>query len=58
MGGLLPGIGGGMAKAGIVEGLYVGELAGLILIWIGYEFCTKAPAPNKVNTAISAQAMS
>lgn len=58
VGGLLPGIGGGMAKAGIVEGLYVGELAGLILIWIGYEFCTKAPAPNKVNTAISAQAMS
>ncbi len=55
---MLPGIGGGMAKAGIVEGLYVGELAGLILIWIGYELCTKAPAPNKVNTTISAQAMS
>ena len=55
---MLPGIGGWMAKAGIVEGLYVGELAGLILIWIGYEFCTKAPAPNKVNTTMSAQTVS
>ena len=36
VGGLLPGIGGGMAKAGLVEGLYVGELIGLVLIWLGY----------------------
>ncbi len=36
IGGLLPGIGGGMAKAGYVEALYVGELIGLILIWFGY----------------------
>ena len=46
VGGILPGIGGGMAKAGIVEALYVGELAGLILIWIGYELCVRAPAPR------------
>ncbi|MFQ5422608.1 MAG: hypothetical protein ACE5F9_01360 [Phycisphaerae bacterium] len=44
LGALLPGIGGGMAKAGIVEGLYVGELAGLILIWIGYTRCVRRPA--------------
>jgi len=36
VGGILPGIGGSMAKAGIVEALYVGELMGIILIWIGY----------------------
>jgi hypothetical protein len=41
LGALLPGIGGGMAKAGIVEGLYIGELAGLMLIWAGYELCVR-----------------
>ena len=35
-GGLLPGVGGGMAKAGYVEALYVGEFVGLLLIWLGY----------------------
>jgi len=44
-GALLPGIGGSMAKAGIVEALYVGEFLGLILIWWGYELCTRAPKP-------------
>lgn len=42
-GALLPGIGGGMAKAGVVEGLYVGELVGLVLIWLGYAACVRAP---------------
>ncbi len=37
VGAILPGIGGGLAKAGIVEALYVGELVGLLLIWAGYE---------------------
>jgi len=36
VGALLPGIGGAMAKGGLVEALYVGECVGLILIWIGY----------------------
>lgn len=40
-GALLPGIGGGLAKAGYVEGLYIGEFVGIILIWIGYNFCVK-----------------
>ena len=38
-GALLPGIGGAMAKAGIVEALYVGEFVGIILIYIGYRVC-------------------
>ncbi len=41
VGALLPGIGGGMAKAGMVEALYVGEFVGIILIWFGYRTCLK-----------------
>jgi len=41
IGAILPGIGGTMAKAGMVEALYVGELIGIILIWAGYEFCVR-----------------
>ncbi|HUP24658.1 MAG TPA: hypothetical protein VNB06_17175 [Thermoanaerobaculia bacterium] len=40
IGAILPGIGGGMAKAGMVEALYVGELVGLVLIWMGFYACT------------------
>lgn len=36
LGALMPGIGGSMAKAGIVEALYIGEFLGIIIIWIGY----------------------
>jgi hypothetical protein len=36
VGGLLPGIGGAFTRFGHVEVLYVTELAGLILIYIGY----------------------
>jgi hypothetical protein len=39
VGALLPGIGGGMAKAGMVEALYIGEFIGIILIFIGYRTC-------------------
>ena len=39
VGALLPGIGGGMAKAGMVEALYIGEFIGIILIYIGYRIC-------------------
>jgi hypothetical protein len=45
VGALLPGLGGGMAKAGYVEALYIGELLGLLLIWAGYAACAKAPPP-------------
>ena len=43
VGGLLPGIGGSMAKGGVVEALYIGELVGLALIWVGYELCVRTP---------------
>lgn len=46
LGGLLPGIGGAMTKAGMVEALYVGELLGLILIIVGYVACLRSPAPR------------
>ena len=41
VGALLPGIGGGLAKAGLVEALYTGEFFGIILIWAGYRYCTR-----------------
>jgi len=43
VGGILPGIGGTLAKTGVIEALYVGEFAGLILIWIGFAINIKAP---------------
>lgn len=36
VGGLLPGVGGSFMRAGYIEVLPVTELAGLILIWLGY----------------------
>ena len=45
IGAILPGIGGGMAKAGMVEALYVGEFIGVILIWMGFRWCQK-PVPH------------
>jgi len=44
-GGILPGIGGSLTRAGVVEALYVTELAGLILIYLGYRACVAAPRP-------------
>lgn len=43
IGAMLPGIGGGLAKAGIVEALYVGEFFGLIIIWLGYAARIRPP---------------
>jgi len=43
LGGILPGVGGTMAKTGIVEALYIGEFLGLILIWIGFVVNVRAP---------------
>ncbi len=36
VGAILPGVGGSFARAGMVEVLYVTELVGLLLIWVGY----------------------
>lgn len=41
-GAILPGIGGGMAKTGIVEALYLAEFVGLLFIWGGYAFCVQS----------------
>jgi len=41
VGAILPGIGGGFARAGTVEVLYVMELLGLILIWAGYRMIAR-----------------
>ena len=40
-GGLLPGIGGASARFGHVEVLYVTELIGLLLIFVGYQMSTR-----------------
>jgi hypothetical protein len=47
IGAILPGIGGGMAKAGMVEALYIGEFVGIILIYAGYRICLKDSPPLK-----------
>ena len=43
VGAILPGVGGGMAKGGVVEALYIGEFVGIILIYIGYRTCIRKP---------------
>ena len=51
IGAILPGIGGGMAKAGMVEALYAGEFIGIILIWLGYWNCQRGPLLEEVAEA-------
>ena len=53
VGGILPGIGGTLAKTGFIEALYVGEFAGLILIWIGFAINIRAPHPMPAQPAIA-----
>jgi hypothetical protein len=48
VGALMPAIGGSMAKAGVVEALYVLEFIGLILIWCGARICAAGPLPEDV----------
>ncbi len=43
-GAILPGIGGTATRFGYTEVLYVTELAGLALIWLGYRLALRAPA--------------
>lgn len=52
-GAILPGIGGSMAKAGIVEGLYVGEFVGILFIWAGYRMCLR-PEPATASSLAGA----
>jgi hypothetical protein len=55
VGALLPGIGGSMAKAGVVEALYIGEFIGLILIWIGERICARHPAADSSAVSIESR---
>lgn len=55
-GAILPGIGGTMAKAGIVEALYVGEFIGLLFIWAGFEINVRAPRQIPMPTTAPATA--
>ena len=55
IGAILPGIGGTATRMGHVEVLYVTELAGLLLTWIGYRMSVR-PAAVPVTQAASAGA--
>ena len=57
VGAILPGIGGGFARAGVVEVLYVTELIGLLLIWAGYRVIAddRASSIHETQRAVSAQ---
>lgn len=46
IGALLPGIGGMGSRMGHTELLYIGEFAGVILIWLGYKSCQKPLVPT------------
>ncbi len=56
VGGLLPGIGGSMTRAGVVEALYITELMGLILIYAGYRSCLAAPGVEPAARPVAAVA--
>jgi hypothetical protein len=46
-----------MAKAGVVEALYVGECIGLLLIWLGERTCAWRPAPADLRAQAGAGAL-
>ena len=52
-GAILPGIGGTMAKMGIIEALYIGEFVGLLFIWAGFSTATQS-VPAVIATAPAA----
>lgn len=54
VGAMLPGIGGAATRFGYTEVLYVGELFGLILIWMGYRYNVIPGAQGSPGTNVSA----
>ncbi len=54
VGALLPGIGGTATRFGHVEVLYVTELIGLILIWLGYRWNVRTPVALEIPGAVAA----
>lgn len=50
LGALLPGIGGTFTRFGYTEVLYVTELLGIVLIYVGYRFCIRVITPSPAQT--------
>jgi hypothetical protein len=55
VGALLPGIGGAFTRFGYTEVLYLTELVGLSLVYIGYRFNVRTPVPSVVAVAAEQQ---
>ena len=55
VGALLPGIGGAFTRFGYTEVLYVTELIGLSLVYIGYRFNVRAPVASVETVAVEQQ---
>ena len=55
VGAILPGIGGSFTRFGYTEVLYVTELVGILLIWIGYRWNVREPtSPGPIASALPA----
>lgn len=54
LGALLPGIGGMGSRMGHTELLYIGEFIGVILIWIGYNYCLRPLPVTNVGAVVEA----
>jgi ABC-type sugar transport system permease subunit len=52
-GALLPGVGGTIARLGHTEVLYVMELVGLVLIFVGYQCCIRTKAMNSIPSQLA-----
>ena len=57
MGAILPGIGGSFTRFGHVEVLYVTELVGLFLIWVGYRFAARPIPPGAFSASCVAEGL-
>ncbi len=55
-GAILPGVGGMMSRLGHTEWLFVGELIGITLIWLGYYNCRKVPVLKESSVALPSEA--
>ncbi len=53
VGALLPGVGGAFTRFGHTEVLYVTELVGLVLIWVGYRTIVRVRAPMRASDAVA-----
>ncbi len=51
LGALLPGIGGTFTRFGYTEILYITELLGIVLIYVGYRSCIRIPLPLQTKSS-------